>query len=146
MNSKFLLRKRTEERCYWFAIGVDASGNQTVEIYDEVVGTPTFVLPADAEILNLIRDGLEQCCFFIGPNQRSGPDETENLEAPDDPRSYMEAQKEKHARAYQPWTQEEDEELLFQWRETQDRTLLAQHFGRNPGAISSRARKLGLID
>ena len=153
MSKKFLLQMEAEERCYWFRIGVDSSGDETVEIYDDVVGSPTLILPADASVLNLIRDGLERCCFFIGEGRHSRPDEIEpvvlareEVAAPVETRSSMEITKAQHARAYEPWSPEEDEELLFKWRETQSRKELAAHFGRNTGAISSRARKLGLIE
>ena len=152
MGKQFLLSKQADERCYWFRIGVDAAGSETVEIYDDVVGTPTFVLPADAATLNLIREGLRECCFFISEG-RGWQTEIDKPKAPAaeiepvvETRSWMEIQKDQHARAYQPWTDEEDEELLFQWRETQNSEVLAAHFGRNAGAISARARKLGLTD
>ena len=156
MNNKFLLRKQAGQNCYWFGIGVDAAGQKTVEIYDDVVGTPRLIVPADAEVLHLIRDGLEQCCFFIGAGNEpdlnvadENPDVSEmpeTISSPTETRSLMEITKEQHARAYQPWSPEEDDELRFKWRETQNSKVLAEHFGRNPGAIRSRAHKLGLID
>ena len=156
MNNKFLLRKRAGQNCYWFGIGVDAAGQKTVEIYDDVAGTPRLIVPADAEVLHLIRDGLEQCFFFIGTDENpvleaadadsTVPKASETVAASVETRSQMEVTKEQHARACQPWSPEEDDELRFKWRETQNSKVLSEHFGRNPGAIRSRAHKLGLID
>ncbi len=57
----------------------------------------------------------------------------------------MEQQKAEHARAYETWDAEEEEELAIKWRQTQNLDELSEHFGRNRGAIRSRLQRLGLI-
>ena len=50
--------------------------------------------------------------------------------------------REKHKGAYQPWTQELDQELIDLFSEGISGNDLAKHFGRTKGAISSRLKKL----
>lgn len=52
--------------------------------------------------------------------------------------------RERYPRAYEPWTPEEDEELAELYSQGMARRELAMQFERQPGAISSRVRKLGL--
>lgn len=60
--------------------------------------------------------------------------------------SYMEQQKRLHKSAYQPWTPEADAELTTMHNNGDfDKNAAAEHFGRNPGAIQSRLKKLGLL-
>ena len=49
-----------------------------------------------------------------------------------------------YPRAYEPWTAEADEELRRLYSTKSSIGLLAAHFGRRPGAITSRLRRLGL--
>jgi hypothetical protein len=49
-----------------------------------------------------------------------------------------------HPKAYLPWTQEEDGKLREAFGSCNDIDVLADTFGRKPGAIESRLRKLGL--
>jgi len=95
----------------------------------------------------------------------NSPDETPDVATPSripDPASrtgahiptYVEEAREKHARAYAKWSDEEDESLRQAWTDLADspesdaakiRTI-ADDFDRKPGAIRSRLRKLGLLD
>lgn len=58
--------------------------------------------------------------------------------------SYMSKQKEKHAKAYQPWTAEEEERM----KKLRDMGLspkeIGEQLGRNEGAILSRLNKVDL--
>lgn len=49
-----------------------------------------------------------------------------------------------HPRAFEPWSDEEDELLRQAWALTQGAAQLARVFGRNIGGITSRAERLGL--
>ena len=49
-----------------------------------------------------------------------------------------------HARAYEKWSVAEDEELHRKHAMGSNVPELAEHFGRQPGAIRSRLKKLGL--
>lgn len=49
-----------------------------------------------------------------------------------------------HPNAYLAWTQEEDVKLREAFQTCNDIDVLADTFGRKPGAIESRLRKLGL--
>jgi len=53
--------------------------------------------------------------------------------------------KSKHPRAYEKWTDDEDDELRLLFRRGVSNSEAAKHFGRQPSAISSRLNKLGLI-
>lgn len=50
----------------------------------------------------------------------------------------------KHEGAYQPWTQELDNELTLLYCEGVNIKDMAKHFGRTRGAMTSRIKKLGL--
>lgn len=58
--------------------------------------------------------------------------------------SAMEKAKERHARAYAPWSECEDAELKSMHAAGRSRQDLAAHFQRQPSAIQSRLQKLGL--
>lgn len=58
--------------------------------------------------------------------------------------SYMERQKQLHAKAYAPWTEEDDQLLIQHYEEGKSIKDLMEIFARNSGAIKSRIRKLGL--
>ena len=62
----------------------------------------------------------------------------------EEPQSYMEKQKELHANAYAPWTDEDDNRLRHLYAEGKSTSELMEVFGRNRGAITSRIKKLGL--
>lgn len=50
----------------------------------------------------------------------------------------------KNKKAYMPWTDELDTELMVMFIEGKTQKEMANHFGRTPGAISSRIKKLDL--
>ncbi len=52
--------------------------------------------------------------------------------------------RQKHARAYEPWTTEDDERLAARYSEGVSVTELARMFQRQESAIRSRLQKLGL--
>jgi F-box protein, helicase, 18 len=54
--------------------------------------------------------------------------------------------RENHKAAYQPWTAELDEELTIMYCEGVSGEAMAKHFGRTRGAISSRIKKLELME
>ena len=53
--------------------------------------------------------------------------------------------REKHKKAYQPWTEKEDKELRKKYNKGAKIPEIASHFNRTTGAIRSRLKKLGLI-
>ena len=57
--------------------------------------------------------------------------------------SYMEMQKQMHPNAYAPWTHEEENALLFLWRQGKSIQELADILQRNTGSIRSRLKKVG---
>jgi hypothetical protein len=57
----------------------------------------------------------------------------------------LEGLKKKYVRAYERWTDDEDEELRFLFSRDTSVSDLAAHFGRQPSAIRSRLRKLNLV-
>lgn len=48
--------------------------------------------------------------------------------------------------AYKPWTEEDDLELTQMWCEGATTKELAAHFQRKPSAITSRIKKLELVE
>jgi len=50
-----------------------------------------------------------------------------------------------HAKAYAPWTRDEDSDLKRRQQAGERVETIAAEFGRKPGAIRSRLKKLGLI-
>jgi ATP-dependent exoDNAse (exonuclease V) beta subunit len=54
--------------------------------------------------------------------------------------------KEKHLRAYEPWNDAQDAELLRKVEEGVSISALAQQFGRTSGGIRSRIRKLSGVE
>ncbi len=52
----------------------------------------------------------------------------------------------KHPRAYEKWSREEDKRLRSIFEEGQSINAIASQLKRQPGAITSRLRKLGLIE
>lgn len=54
------------------------------------------------------------------------------------------AARQEHPNAYEPWTEEADEQLKQMWSEGKSVQEIADHFGRKPSAIITRMKKLGL--
>ena len=54
--------------------------------------------------------------------------------------------REKHPKAYMPWTQDEDDALTIQFSKGVTQAQLSKDFGRQPGSIRMRLEKLGLIE
>ena len=54
------------------------------------------------------------------------------------------AARKEHPNAYEPWTEEADEQLKQMWSEGKSVQEIAEHFGRKPSAIITRMKKLGL--
>lgn len=61
-----------------------------------------------------------------------------------EPESYMAQQKKLHAKAYAPWSKEEDDKLRLLYKDGKSINELAEIFERNKSAIWSRIRKLEL--
>lgn len=61
-----------------------------------------------------------------------------------EPRYSVYACRQEFPKAYSPWTNNDDAELLALWGEGATVEELAEHFQRKPGAIVSRIKKLGL--
>ena len=54
------------------------------------------------------------------------------------------AARKEHPNAYEPWTEEADEQLNKMWSEGKSVQEIADHFDRKPSAIITRMKKLGL--
>ena len=63
-----------------------------------------------------------------------------------DPKERLQQIKAKHARAYEPWTAEDDAALAAMSRRLCQVSEMAERFGRQPSAIRSRLAKLGLTN
>ena len=59
--------------------------------------------------------------------------------------SYMDRQKQLYSNAYAPWTEEEEQDLLFHYKQGKTISELVKIFQRNEGAIRSRLKKLDVI-
>ena len=57
----------------------------------------------------------------------------------------MDKQKQLHANAYAPWTDEEEITLCFLYRQGKTINEIALILQRNEGSIRSRLRKIGLV-
>ena len=101
---------------------------------------------------------VELICHHLGMERSSEPFEpTEALTFPDAARacnrngspnkelSYMDKQKQLHANAYAPWSDEEESTLRFLHRQGKTVKELALILQRNEGSIRSRLRKMGFI-
>lgn len=60
------------------------------------------------------------------------------------PVSYMEQQKQLHAKAYAPWTEEDEQILISYFHRGLSTKEIAELMNRNSGGISSHIKKLGL--
>lgn len=65
---------------------------------------------------------------------------------PSEPSSYMEKQKQLHANAYAKWDDDEDKKLTGYYRQGLSISEIASLMNRNIGGITSRIKKLGLMD
>jgi len=65
---------------------------------------------------------------------------------PDAPPGRLSRLREKHPRAYEKWTEEEDARLRAEFAKGTPREELAVMFQRQRAAIKSRLQKLGLLD
>ena len=82
-------------------------------------------------ILDVVRDYIE------------GSDDTDVSTQPQgDTLSYMAEQKQKHAQAYAPWTNEDDEQLIAMYSQGYPMKDLMEKFGRSRGGIKSRLKRL----
>ena len=81
------------------------------------------------------------------PSSRSceGDHGSEPEESTGEPAGSVEEIRREHARAYGKWSVQEDEELHRKHAMGSNVRELAGHFGRQPGAIRSRLKKLGLV-
>ncbi len=69
---------------------------------------------------------------------------TEPSGGTEDPAYSVQEIRQQHARAYEKWSREEDEELVGKHGMGSNLSDLAEHFGRQPSAIRSRLKMLGL--
>ena len=76
----------------------------------------------------------------------SGQEVEETLSSQAEPTSRMEQQKAIFPNAYSPWSEEDDQRLRQLFQEGKSVNELMTIFQRNRGSITSRLRKLGLMD
>ena len=66
--------------------------------------------------------------------------------SPSQPKTYdVAAIRKEHSQAYAPWSEQDDEYLRSRFLEGATLEDLVSEFGRQPGGIRSRLRKLGLV-
>ena len=58
------------------------------------------------------------------------------------PHEHVEKVREVHSKAYEPWTKQDDEKLVWLFRKGKTVQELSEIFGRTKGAIHSRIEKL----
>ncbi len=99
---------------------------------------------------------VEQICSHLGVERSSEPFEAaeelpftnavdQTMENSDKEISYMEKQKQLHANAYAPWSEEEESTLRFLYNQGKSVKELALILQRNEGSIRSRLKTIGLI-
>lgn len=67
-----------------------------------------------------------------------------NLSSTDKKESRFKQMREKHPQAYAPWTNELDDQLEVLYSDGKTTKELCEILGRQPGAIRSRIKKIGL--
>lgn len=82
--------------------------------------------------------------FASTQEDRSSHEATSKPELSDMSISYMERQKQLHAKAYAPWTDEEEMTLVSYFNQGLTTKEIAMRMNRNHGGISSRIKKLRL--
>jgi hypothetical protein len=82
----------------------------------------------------------EHVCDFIHAVTEAMP-----FMRPDAPPGRLSRLREKHPRAYEKWTKEEDARLRTEFAKGTAKAELAALFQRRPSAITSRLKKLGLL-
>ena len=103
--------------------------------------TPATVEENQQRVINDIKEifGIQNFCSFSEPAKLS-------VEFTNTPKyigsSYMAQQKALYAKAYERWTAEDDQKLLFLYSQGKNISELMQIFCRNKGAIKSRISKL----
>ncbi len=108
--------------------------------------------PKSIAVLSLIADGHSYSQIVDGhPNIsyldifRAAEEALRLNETDSDYQQRMSEIKAKHPRAYEKWSDEEDNELRTLFRRGVKSKEAAEHFGRQPSAITSRLSKLGLV-
>lgn len=79
--------------------------------------------------LDDFREGIERAFKFFEPKKVP---------------QYIQSIRQTHPRAYEKWSEEEDESLQEKYSEGMNVTELAKYFQRQKGAIRSRLKKLNL--
>lgn len=90
-------------------------------------------------------DFIEVIKSFVSQNEDLPfPEVSVKAEPSPEPVSYMERQKQSYAKAYAPWTEEDDNQLRRYVRLELTLKEITCLTGRNAGAIQSRIKKLGI--
>ena len=90
------------------------------------------------EFLAVIRE------YTSGKEDLPFPEVSIEVTSTSKPISHMEQQKQHHAKAYAPWTEEEDKILESYFKQDLSTKEIAKDMNRNEGGIVSRIKKLGL--
>ena len=98
---------------------------------------------------------VDLICNHLGVNRSPEPvssiqnqamdEDTETMSYINPELSYMDRQKLLYSKAYAPWTEEEENDLLLYYQQGKTIAELVEIFQRNAGAIRSRLRKLDCI-
>lgn len=107
-------------------------GARFVDLICSYLGIPRSIEPSDISHSELSIDNSSEPLNKIYSNS--------NKEKP-----YMEQQKQKYTKAYAPWNDEEEKELLCLYRQGKSVLEIVSILQRNTGAIRSRLRKLRII-
>ena len=98
---------------------------------------------------------VDLICNHLGVNRSPEPissiqnqamdEDTETMSYINPELSYMDRQKLLYSKAYAPWTEEEEKDLLLYYQQGKTIAELVEIFQRNAGAIRSRLRKLDCV-
>jgi ATP-dependent DNA helicase PIF1 len=93
------------------------------------------------------RDFLMACGGKIAVKEKDRAPGATTQEKPKLPKGeWLAKQRQKYPNAYEPWEEEDDIRLRALFEDDGKISAIARSFGRQPGAIRSRLKKLGLIE
>ncbi|MBW6515709.1 MAG: PUR family DNA/RNA-binding protein [Candidatus Cloacimonetes bacterium] len=130
----FTLRIAAGNRNYFFDVKESSNGTKYLEIKESKKTESTFErhrIIVFQEHLSDFAHGLTKSIDFIDDKAK---------------RNKFEEIRKEWAKAYMPWTEEEDQYLKKIYHKDSDIDKLAIEFQRKPSAIRSRLAKLGLIE
>jgi hypothetical protein len=134
----------SKDKSFLFELKEDAEGLQFLQITEmrhTATGTENHVVIVGSEDLGLFEAALKKTIKFANyPKKKHGSNKEDTKS-----NRFNEVRK-AHKRAYMPWDEEEDDELTEMYCSGATVQEIAEHLGRNKGAINSRIKKIELKD